>query len=72
MGLIEFHVDDIAVETVPKLVLFDRSDRDESARAGASCSASPARLAGVALLATAVAVGVWLAAKRLRDLELSC
>ena len=71
MGLIEFHVDDIAVETVPKLVLFDRSDRDESAT-GASCSASPARLAGVALVATAVAIGVWLIAKRLGGLELSC
>jgi hypothetical protein len=72
MGLIEFHVEDISAEAVPKLVLFDRSDRDESATTGASCSASPARVAGVALLATAVAVGVWLAAKRLRGLELSC
>ncbi|MFB6109508.1 MAG: hypothetical protein ABEJ60_01360 [Halodesulfurarchaeum sp.] len=72
MGLLEFRVDEIEVAVTPKLVLFDRSNRDEPDKSGESSPGPATRLVGIALFVSAVGVGIWLASRRLRDLVRSC
>ncbi|MFP4530528.1 MAG: hypothetical protein ACLFNC_04470 [Halodesulfurarchaeum sp.] len=43
MGLVEFHVDQIDVRTVPKLVLFGASDGDERDESTVSAATSTGR-----------------------------
>ncbi|MGM0371964.1 MAG: hypothetical protein ACQEQJ_05615 [Halobacteriota archaeon] len=72
MGIVEFHVDQIEVETVPKLVLFDRSGGDEKGvgEPGSGSPVSPLTAVGVAVFATVLAVAVWQFATRLKSIDL--
>ncbi|MDR5657533.1 hypothetical protein RH831_10130 [Halodesulfurarchaeum sp. HSR-GB] len=72
MGVIEFHVDQIEVETVPKLVLFDRSGGDEkgAGEPGSGSPVSPLTAVGVAVFATVLAVALWRLATRVKNIDL--
>ncbi|MFW5965464.1 MAG: hypothetical protein ACOCP3_01790 [Halodesulfurarchaeum sp.] len=73
MSLIDITVDGIDIRTVPKLVLFDRGEGEEgdfesdagSASAAQPLPVSPVAAIGVAIAATALAVGVWQIKKRI-------
>ncbi|MFW5900786.1 MAG: hypothetical protein ACOCTH_03340 [Halodesulfurarchaeum sp.] len=81
MGLVEFHVDRIEVETVPKFVLFGGSNRDETATQSVSAPTESRRtlpvsllqIVAVSLAATVLAFGVaWLKGVIDSKLELHC
>lgn len=81
MGLVEFHVDRIEVETVPKFVLFGGSNRDETGTESASAGTksgrklpvSPLQIVAVSLAATVLAFGVaWLKGVIDSKLDLHC
>ncbi|AOW79887.1 hypothetical protein HTSR_0695 [Halodesulfurarchaeum formicicum] len=71
MGIVEFHVDQIEVETVPKLVLFDRSDGVEkpAGEPGSKPPVSPLTALGVAVFATVLAVAIWKLASRVKNID---
>lgn len=81
MGLLEFHVDQIEVEIVPKFVLFGGSDRDETAATSASVTTESGRelpvsriqILAVSIAATVLALGLaWLKGLVDSKLDLHC
>jgi hypothetical protein len=81
MGLLDIHVDQIEFETVPKIVLFGGTDRDETTGTAPSVTEKPAmdfpvslpKIVAVSLVATVIAFGVvWLKGFIDSQLNLHC